>query len=360
MAMNEKSTEGLESSNTMPDVPLKLEENVKRQLQQVIAEFVDSYRHAIFDSERIEHPYEYHMKVEPLNWSDDMIRDIANIFLSKTLDMFSDVRLQEEMADDLKVLLDEEKSNRWLCRIAKAERSSVAYERGSRLIGDGKNINRNVVAREILQRAANAGDELCAMRLIESTYAQLIQRNKQCGETPIVQQHNQHEETPSYKSAFVAVCSEAGDIAFANDKLQKEVDVGDIESALFLIEQVMINRIKEKRVMIGEDVGAIVGYKGLSIAWSEERIHEFLLKRYDAGDEKAKRLLKLKLLIDVSDKLGGDKLNTSKRSEVVKNTKGYPASIIQEVLNGNCCDESDIVNIPCPNENSEDIDEFPF
>lgn len=351
MAMKEKSTERLESSNTMPNVPLELEESVKKQLQQVIAEFVDSYRYAEFMNGRTEHPYEYYMKVEPLNWSDDMIRDVANIFLSKTLEMYSDVRFQEEMADDLKVLLDEGKSNRWLCRIAKAERSSVAYERGLRLIGDGKNVNRNVVAREILQRAANAGDELCAMRLIESTYAQLIQKNKQCGETPIVQQHNQQEDIPSYKSAFVAVCSEAGDIAFANDKLQKEVDAGDIESALFLIEQVMINQIKEKEGMIGEDVGAIVGYKGLSIAWSEEQIHEFLLKRYDAGDEKAKELLKLKLIIDVSHKLGGDKLNTSKRAELVKNAKGYPASIIQEVLNG---------NIPRTNYNSETIEDCPF
>lgn len=360
MAVTEKLPEEIVSENTMPSIPLKLEENVKRQLQQVIAEFVDSYRYAIFDSERIEHPYEYYMKVEPLNWSDDMIRDIANIFLSKTLDMFSDVRFQEEMADDLKVLLDEEKSNRWLCRIAKAERSSVAYERGSRLIGDGKNINRNVVAREILQRAANAGDELCAMRLIESTYAQLIPKIKQCNDTTTVQMHNLHEETPSYKSAFVAVCSEAGNIEFANDMLQKEVDAGDVESALFLIEQVMVNQIKEKEVMIGEDVGAIVGYKGLNIAWSDDQIHEFLLKRYDAGDEKAKRLLKLKLMIDVSDKLGGDKLNTSKRAELVKSARGYPASIIQEVLNGNCCDESDIVNIPCSDDSSEGIDEFPF
>ena len=141
MAMNEKSPEEAEQKNTLPNVPLKLEENVKRQLQQVIAEFVDSYRYAIFDSERIEHPYEYYMKVEPLNWSDDMIRDIANIFLSETLDMFSNVRFQEEMSDNLKVILDEEKSNRWLCRIAKAERSSVAYERGLRLIGDGKFYN---------------------------------------------------------------------------------------------------------------------------------------------------------------------------------------------------------------------------
>lgn len=122
----------------------------------------------------------------------------------------------------------------------------------------------------------------------------------------------------------------------------------------------MVNQIKEKEVMIGEDVGAIVGYKGLSIAWSDDQIHEFLLKRYDAGDEKAKRLLKLKLMIDVSDKLGGDKLNTSKRAELVKSARGYPASIIQEVLNGNSCDESDIVNIPCPDDSSEGIDEFPF
>lgn len=354
--MNEKSTEGLESSNTMPNVPLKLEESVKKQLQQVIAEFLDSYRYAIYMSERTEHPYEYYMKVEQLNWSDDMIRDVATIFLSETLDMFSDVRFQEEMADNLKVLLDEEKSKRWLCRIAKAERSSVAYERASRLIGDGKNINRNVVAREILQQAANGGDTLCAMQLIESTYAQLTQKNKQRNDT----MHYPNEAIPSYKSAFVAVCSEAGNIAFAKDILQKEADAGNSESALFLIEQAMINQIKEKEVMIGENVDAIVGYEGLSISWSEERIHGFLLERHDAGDEKAKRLLKLKLMIDVSDKLEGDKLDTSKRAELVKSAKGYPASIIQEVLNSNCGDEIDTVFIPCHNDNSGDLDNLPF
>lgn len=343
----------------MPNIPIRLEESVKKQLQQVIAEFVDSYLYNIYRSERIEHPYEYYMKVEPLDWSDDMVCDIATIFLSETLGVFSDVRFQEEMADNLKVLLDEEKSSRWLCRIAKAERSSVAYERGKRLIGDGKNINRNVVAREILQRAADAGDELCAMRLIESTYAQLILKKEHCNDATIIQMHNLQEEPPSYTSALFALCSEAWNIAFANDILQKEADAGNDESALFLIEQVMSNKIKEKEVMIEEDVGAIVGYNGISIAWSEDQIHEFLLKRYDAGDEKAKRLLKLKLMIDVSEKLGRDKFNTLKRNELVKKTLGYPASIIQEVLK-NSGDSTAAVVIPSQNENVEDLGDLPF
>ena len=356
--MNEKPKEDNMSRNTMPNIPFQLEERVKRQLQQAIAEFVESRQYArrIWMDERTEHPYEYYMKVEPLNWSDDMIRDVANSFLSKTLRTFTDIRFQEEMAEDLNVLLDEDKSNRWLCRIAKAERTSVAYERALRLIGDGNDIYHNVVAREIMQHAADAGDELCALHLIESTYAQLIQNDKQ------------YDEIPSVKCAFVAVCAEAWNLVRANDILQKEADDGDIESAFFLIEQVLFDQIKEKEVMIGEDVGEIVGYKGLSIAWSGEQIHDFLLKRYDAGDEKAKRLLKLQLMIDVSDKLGDDKLNTTKRAELVKKATGYPASIIQEILNSSWCNEPNIPGFPSrclifPSVNHEgepEVGDLPF
>lgn len=356
--MNEQSKEDTVSRNTMPHISFQLEEGVKRQLQQVITEFVDSYQYAqrIWMDERTDHPYEYYMKVEPLNWSDEMISDVANSFLSKTIGLFTDIRFQEEMADDLNVLLNEEKSNRWLCRIAKAERSSVAYERALRLIGDGNNICHNVVAREIMQHAADAGDELCALRLIESTYAQLIQKNSQC----VIQMDKQLDKIPSIKGAYVAVYAEAGNLVLANEILQKEADAGDIESALFLIEQVLFDQIKEKEIMIGEDVDEIVGYKGLSIAWSEDQIHDFLLKRYDAGDEKAKRLLKLQLMIDINDKLGEDKFNTIKRAELIKNAAGYPESIIQEVLNSRCFNELNVSVFPSTSHDNSEEDDLPF
>lgn len=321
--------------NTMPSIKFKLEDEIKCQLQNLISEFFMSYRgflpwhrgdeYFIPQNEAPagfnNYPYEYFMR--NLKWSDNMINDVANCLLQQLLNRFTDLDIQSRMADDIKVLLDDDMSNRWLCRLAKAERTSVAYERSMRLIGDGANIYHKVIAHEILQKAADDGDVMCATYLID----------KHCN-----RDRDKEEKMPSPQCARGVVMAEVGDISTAKAILQEAADNGDIESALYLIFQTIFQNVKRDIQMETSKSDTPKTYEGLNTNWSDEKIFDFLLKRYDAGDARAKQLLEqhLKNYIDAQVCDSGNKFEL--RKQIINETKRrYPLTVIQDVLKSDYC-----------------------
>ena len=329
-----------------------MEEAIKRQVQRAISEFFLSYRDyepwlnsddyfipyeegaSVLDPE----PYEFYMK--GLHWSDDMVNDVANCLLQQMLNRFTDLDIQSRMAKDLKVLIDAEKSTRWLCRIAKAERTSVNYERGIRLVDDGKNIYHNVIACAIMQKAADLGDEDCAMYLINKTLNQ-----QKANATKL--------EIPSLQCAYGVVYAEVGDDMNAKDILQKMADDGDDESAMYLISRTLSKANKGTATMNAKVIDACDSYRGLIINWDNERIFDFLLKRYDKGDMRAKDLLKQLLRLSIDAEVGDSGDKYALRTQKVKEVKGYPLTIIQEILHDDYCNKP--VEIT-----SCDADDMPF
>ena len=324
--------------NTMPSIQFKLEDEIKSQLQDLISEFFMSYRgflpwdrgddYFIPQNEAPagfnNYPYEYFMR--NLKWSDNMINDVANCLLQQLLNRFTDLDIQSRMADDIKVLLDDEMSKRWLCRIAKAERTSVAYERSMRLIGDGKNIYHNVIAREILQKAADTGDESSAMFLIGKQFDQHSRNDSERNEL-------------SSQCAYGVVYAEIGDTAKAKECLQRLADSGDEESAMFLISQTISQNSQSGGNLNKEEGKEVKPYKGLYISWDQEKILEFLLKRYDKSDARAEHLLAQHLKKCVDAQIGEQVDKLALRKQKVKEVRGYPLTVIQKVLDSDFCNE---------------------
>ena len=334
--MNKKSTVEIVSKNTMHKMPIQLEEAIKRQVQCAITEFFLSYRDyepwhnsdyyfipyeegtSVLDPE----PYEFYLK--GLLWSDDMVNDVANCLLQQMINRFTDLDIQSRMANDLRVLVDDEKATRWLCRIAKAERTSVNYERGIRLVDGGQNIYHNVIACSIMQKAADSGDEDCAMYLIDKTL------NQQKADAS-------RREIPSLQCSYGVVCAEIGDVMKAKNILQKIADEGDDESAIYLISQTL-SKMNKGGVKMNNNVKDIyASYRGLVINWDNERIFAFLLRRYDRGDIRAKELLKQLLQANIDAEVGDCADKYAVHTQKVKGAKGYPLTVIQEMLCSDYC-----------------------
>jgi hypothetical protein len=350
--MKEKPIDEVVSKNTMHKVPIQIEEAIKRQVQCAISDFFLSYRDyepwhnnddyfipyeegaSVLDPE----PYEFYMK--GLRWSDDMVNDVANCLLQQMINRFTDLDIQSRMAKDPKVLIDDEKSMRWLCRIAKAERTSVNYERGIRLVDEGKNIYHNVIACAIMQKAADSGDEDCAMYLIDKTL------NQQRANASKLQ-------TPSLQCAYGVVYAEIGDAMKAKDILQKMSDDGDDESAMYLISQTLSKMSKGSTTMDNNRIDVCDSYRGLIINWDNERIFDFLLRRYDKGDIRAKELLKQLLRLTVDAEVGDCEDKYAARTQKVKEVKGYPLTVIQEILHDDYCNKPIEIT-------SYDSDDLPF
>ena len=345
--------------NTMPSIQFKLEDGIKSQLKHLISEFFSAYSHfgpwdrgdyyfepqgAASDSFS---NYRYEFFMRNMKWSDDMVNDVANCFLQQMLDRFSDLDIQVRMADDMRVLLNDDMSKRWLSRIAKAERTSVAYERSMRLIGDGENIYHNVIACEILQKAADDGDAMCVMYLID----------KHCNQVK-----DTMETVPSPQCARGVVYEEIGDISTAKTILQEAADNGDTESAMYLIFRTIFQNVKKDNHMETSKNDITKRYEGLSINWSDEKIFDFLLKRYDAGDARAKQLLEqhLKNFIDTQVGDSGNKFELRKQ-KINETKRGYPLTVIQGVLNSDYCNEQKAVNSKYATAFGDDDDnDLPF
>ena len=338
MTMNEKPPEELVSKNTMHKIPITLEEAIERQLQCAISEFFLSYRYdePYRNSDYYFIPYEegepvlvpepepYKFYMKGLRWSDDMVNDVANCLLQQMINRFTDLDIQSRMANDLKVLIDDGKSTRWLCRIAKAERTSVNYERGLRIVAGGKNIYHNVIACAIMQEAADSGDEDCAMYLIDKT---LNQQESDASEL----------EIPSLQCSYGVVYAEIGDAMKAKDILQKMADEGDNESAIYLISQTLSKMNKGSAEMNNKENDECDSYRGLRINWNNERIFDFLIRRYDKGDTRAKELLKKLLQANIDAEVGDCEDKYLMRAQKVKEAKCYPLTVVQEMLCSDYC-----------------------
>lgn len=158
--------------------------------------------------------------------------EFASLIVDRFIKNYSPSAICKMMADDPKVLLDDEAASRWLRPIASAERTTLAYERGMRLEG-----NYPMLSNAIMQKAANAGDDFCALHLVRNT----ILRNAQgeachSGTQPSVR-------SVEYERGCVYLSWKMFEKAQAI--LQRSAANGDADSAMLLIRNKLLSEEKK-------------------------------------------------------------------------------------------------------------------
>ena len=181
--------------------------------------------------------YFYYFKDNDLTTQE--YNDLAEIVVRRFLKAINPKEVRMMMAEDITVLLDDEKSSLWLSPLAVAERTSLAFERGKRLV----DASYRDIARSLMQDAANNGDVHCAMYLI---------KNKIVGDATFddsscdwIREASQPVSTKStsYNSGMLYVRWE--DFRKAESILRKASDNGDIDSSMYLIRQTLLNAAVE-------------------------------------------------------------------------------------------------------------------
>ena len=105
--------------------------------------------------------------------------------------------------------------------------------------------------------------------------------------------------------------------------------------------------------MDNKGIDACDSYRGLRINWNNERIFDFLLRRYDKGDIRAKELLKQLLRLTIDAEVGDCADKYAVRIQKIKEAKGYPLTVIQELLHDDYCNKPIEIT-------SCDSDDMPF
>lgn len=193
-----------------------------------------------------------------IEFSDDDYQDMANEIVKYVLTTGSPGAFVESMAGNIDVLFDSERSARWLRPFVGAERTSVAYERGLRLVEH----EYYGLARAIMQDAADNGDEFCAMYLIENTLEGAVHGFRDEGGKTVEDIRRRYDRSSlAYETALALIrCGEIeaschpSDRSFRSEKLDRAQDIlrvqaesGDVKSAMYLIEQTLHAQYNERK-----------------------------------------------------------------------------------------------------------------
>ena len=184
-----------------------------------------------------EHRYAFY--ANKIQLTDVDYDEIVMAILKRVLSNKSFPEVVMSMADSLEVLLDEEKSARWLRPYVGAERTSLAYERGKGLIRHA----RYALAQAVMQKAADEGDEYCAMYLIEQLITGRANGFKKNYDSHIKDNISTNPKSIEFESACVWI--EQNEPARAQSIMQKAADSGDIDCAMYLIEHTLLGKLSE-------------------------------------------------------------------------------------------------------------------
>ena len=238
----------------MKEFKIDLPENERERLKQWIADIVRCSGELYgLDPDALEEDYateshSYHFGetyysyyTECLEFSQDELNDLAEIYIRRLIEQRNHGNILLSMAENFDVLINEQKSARWLRPFVGAERTSLAYERGKALARLGY----TKIARELMRSAADAGDDFCALYLIENTLKGMVY-----GFVKGLSARN--ESTSSDKTTSLlfetAMCLiDRGEDARAQDLLRKDANCGGTASAMYLIEQTLNKEIKERK-----------------------------------------------------------------------------------------------------------------
>jgi len=154
---------------------------------------------------------------------------IFEVILNRFLTGYSPREMRMQMASSYEVLVDDNASNLWLAPFAKAERTSIAYERGIRL-ADAEKYD---LARAIMQKAADEGDEHCCMYLIKNKISQnVLERNSSSRNNEI-----EVRKLKSIPFAKAMILISMRKFNKAEAIMREAADCGDVDCAMYLMRQ---------------------------------------------------------------------------------------------------------------------------
>lgn len=175
--------------------------------------------------------YAYYFK--NTTFSREQYASIFEVIFNRFLSGYSPREMRMLMAKSEEVLVDDNASNLWLTPFANAERTSIAYERGVRLV----KARRFDLARAIMQKAADEGDEHCAMYLIKNTIAKEQSSETEDGNAGILSL-----KSIPFEKAMILVSRRKYDKA--EPILREASDRGDVDCAMYLIRQTLASQAK--------------------------------------------------------------------------------------------------------------------
>lgn len=298
--------------------------------------------------------YSYYCRTDELTTEE--LNDLAEILLRQYV-RDADPQLVRAvmvgMTDKDEILLDERKSSCWLSPIALAERTSIAYERGVRLIkkAHGSSKERYLEkARLVMMGAANKGDVHCAQYLIknkilgEAAYGDRMSAWMKKANKTIVFRSLMYDRAMQY----VVVKN----FAKAEELLSMGASSGDVNCIVYMIKQKLrkeaqdivtrqlnLGQISEEVVMnlkLGHETWEefIRSMVPITIAWERDAIVQFLLQQYKEGNEEAADLLYLQLHNEMRawalERNGNVPIESVRK--FVRGRSDFPSSIIALVL----------------------------
>lgn len=198
-------------------------------------------------------PNPYARFFEELKFSEKDYCDIAAVIVASILQRGSTAEIVLSMIENHEVLLDADISSRWLAPLAKAERTSVVYQRGLALVKAGL----FGVAREIMQDAADQGDVRCALYLIEQKIkggvkARFVKDAKTADSKPV---DEVNRTSVAYECGVAWI--EHRNLERGEKILQTAADQGDVPCALYLIKNY---EARKRNTHAGLDGNAILRF----------------------------------------------------------------------------------------------------
>lgn len=185
-----------------------------------------------------ENPYKRYM--EDFELTKKELEDVASVIVDCVLKNGSPADIIISMSENLEVLLDDEKSERWLRPFASAERTSVNYQRGLAL----ERMHEFDRAHAIMQKAADNGDVDCAMHLIEVKIKGEINGFKKAKADPV----EKNDSNGTKRKSLAYECGLAwiarGNIERGIEILMEAANSGDFDCDLYLTEYYKRNAIK--------------------------------------------------------------------------------------------------------------------
>lgn len=171
--------------------------------------------------------------------SQDEYNELAGYIVARFLRHLDEVDVGSMMCAE--ALVDEELSYHWLSPIAEAERTSVAYERGRRL---AERCNRIDLARSLMQKAAEEGDDDCAYYLIRNN----VIREAISGADVLAEQGKVGNLSGEKSQEYRRGMFKAGSLQYkvAQEILQKAADNGDEDCAMMLVKNALLWGRKQK------------------------------------------------------------------------------------------------------------------
>lgn len=181
----------------------------------------------------------YARYLEEIHFSCGELEDIAEVIVDAVVKRGTRANIILSMTQNRSILLDDEKSMRWLRPFAEADRTSVAYQRGLAL----ERLREYNLARAFMLEAAENGDVDCTMHLIEQKIKGavngFVDEEPEVDDFPLIVQEN---ASVAYECGLAWI--KYGNVGRAQIILQKGADKGYVDCALYLIENMILTNYK--------------------------------------------------------------------------------------------------------------------